>query len=129
MFAGWGYVSAAADVFGDGGEVRSGLCATRGHVGFAGVLMEEFAGFVNYALDVSFGCVREGVIPMDGRQVVSGAGAVGELEKSLLGSCLSVGERCCEGESKQEASCVRSILHVIVIGTERVAESCLISGG
>lgn len=91
-----GYVSAAADVFGDGGEVRSGLCTTSGHVGFAGVSMQEFAGFVEDALDMSFGCGGEGAVPMDGREVVSGTGAVGELEESLFGSCLGVGERPCE---------------------------------
>jgi hypothetical protein len=74
--------------------------------------VQEFAGFVADALDVSFGCVCEGAVPMDGRQVVSGAGAVGQLKKSLLGGCLGVGGRRCECESKQEASYVRSVLHV-----------------
>jgi hypothetical protein len=57
-------VGAAAYVFGDGGEVGSCLCAASGEVGFVGILMEEFAGFVADALDVSFGCGCEGFVPV-----------------------------------------------------------------
>jgi hypothetical protein len=55
-------------------------------------LVQEFAGFVTDALDVSFGCVCKGAVPMDGREIVSGAGSVGELEESLFGICLGDGE-------------------------------------
>jgi hypothetical protein len=78
-------VGAAAYVFGDGGEVGSGLRAASGQVGFAGILMEEFTGFVVDALNVSFGCGCEGVVPMEGREVVRGPGSIGELEEGLLG--------------------------------------------
>ena len=114
-------VGAAAYVFGDGGEVSSGLCAASREVGFAGVLMEEFAGFVADALDVSFGCGCQGVVPMERRQVVRGAGLICELEESLFGRGwrgLSSEGGCCEEESKQKGSCVRSILHVCVWSRE-----------
>jgi len=108
-------VGAAAYVFGDGGEVSSGLCAASREVGFAGVLMEEFAGFVADALDVCFGCGCQGVVPMERRQVVRGAGLICELEESLFGRGwrgLSSEGGCCKEESKQKATCVHSILHV-----------------
>jgi hypothetical protein len=119
-------VGAATDVFGDGGEVGSSLCAASGEVGFAGILMEEFSGFVADALHVSFGCGCQGVVPMERRQVVCGAGLIGELEESLFGRGrrgLGVEGRRRECESKQKGSCVRSILHVCVVGAGRSEES------
>ena len=114
-------VGAATDIFGDGGEVSSGLCAASGEVGFAGVLMEEFAGFAADALHVSSSCGCEGFVPMEWRKVVRGTGLVGELEESLLRRGwrgLGVEGRRRECESKQKGSCVRSILHVCVWSRE-----------
>lgn len=108
-------VGAATDVFGDGGVVGSGLCAACGEVGFAGVLMQEFAGFAADALDVNLGCGCEGAVPVKRREIVRGAGSISELEESLLGRGrrgLGVGRRRRECESKQKTTCVRSILHL-----------------
>jgi len=77
--------------------------------------MQEFAGFVADALNVSFGCGCESVVPMKRREIVRDAGSIGELEESLLGRGrrgLGVEARRRECKSKQKGSCVRSILHV-----------------
>ena len=95
-----GGVGTAADVFGDGGEVGSGLGTASGHVGLAWVLMLELALFMNDSLGVDSGGAGEVAVPVDGRQVVGGSGLIGELEDGLLGAggkglCESCG--CCEG--------------------------------
>jgi hypothetical protein len=65
--------------------------------------MEKLAGFSADALNVNLGCGCEGVVPVERREIVCGAGSIGELEESLLGrgrQSLGVEGRRRECESK-----------------------------
>jgi len=72
-----GIFGVSADVFGDSAEVASGLSSAGEEIGLAGILVEVFALFVNDELDVSARGVGQGVVPVQGREIVLCSGLAG----------------------------------------------------
>ncbi len=61
-----GSVSVCGDVLRDGAEPRSGMGAAGDEIGFACVLVEEFAGVADDPLEVGAGGACKGTIPAQG---------------------------------------------------------------
>jgi hypothetical protein len=53
--------------------------------------MLEIAGVADDPLEMRVGGAGEGVVPLQGREIVGGAGLVGELEQSLFGRAGGLG--------------------------------------
>jgi len=123
LLEGGGSVSVAGEVFGDGAEAGSGVGAAGDEVGFSGVLVEELAWVADDPAEMSVGSLGEWCVPVQGREVVLGAGLVGELEEGLLGGGGAglgagvlgwEGKDCedCEGAYEEQRSmCVGFVMH------------------
>lgn len=85
LLNGGGSVSMTGDILGDGAKAGSSVGAASDQVGLAGILVEELSGVADNPLEMEMGGVREGVVPLQGRQIVGGAGLIGELQERLLG--------------------------------------------
>jgi len=101
-------VGSAGEVLRDGGKVSTGLGSASGEVGFAGVLVLEWAGFVDHPLVVNSGGACDSAVPLQGWKIVRGSGLIGELDKGLLGRrwgrrrrALGDDGRSCECQDKQ----------------------------
>jgi hypothetical protein len=85
LLDGGGVFAAAGEIFSDGAEVGSGLIGAGEEIGFAGILVREIAGGADDPLGVGVRGADERTVPLQGREIVRGAGLVGELEEGLLG--------------------------------------------
>jgi hypothetical protein len=77
LLDGCGIFGMSTDVLGDGAEVTSGLSSAGEEIGFSRILVEQIVGLVDDPLDVGACGVGQGVVPMQGREIVRGSGLVG----------------------------------------------------
>lgn len=99
----------AGYVFGDGAEVRSRLRGAGDEIGLSGVLVLGGTALPGHDGDVGASGTGESRVPGERREIVLGAGMVGEDEEELLVGGLGVAEGREEGKEKRE---VESAAHV-----------------
>jgi len=113
-------VAMSSEVFGDGAEACAGVGSAGFEVGFAGVLVEEFAGVANDTLEVGASGAGEGTVPTQRGNVVLGSKLIGESQEGLLigrGIGLSEGgwggdHQDRQREQEPKRSCFRYFLHL-----------------